>query len=91
MPLYKSKNWATACAVSKSAGWSLTNGLRNELRQHGTQVLDLHVGFADTDLTRGLDVVKVSPQSVVIAAFEAWRPTRARCSPTSAPGRSNAV
>jgi NAD(P)-dependent dehydrogenase (short-subunit alcohol dehydrogenase family) len=62
---------ATAYAVSKAAAWSLTNGLRNELCQQGTQVLGLHVGFVDTDLTRGLDVVKVSPQSVVTAAFDA--------------------
>src|ERR1700678_3033968 len=62
---------ATAYAVSKAAAWSLTNGLRNELRQQGTQVLGLHVGFVDTDLTRGLDVVKVSAQSVIIAAFDA--------------------
>jgi short-subunit dehydrogenase len=60
-----------ANAVSKAAAWSLTNGLRNELRQQGTQVLGLHVGFVDTDLARGLDVVKVSPQSVVITAFDA--------------------
>ena len=61
----------TAYAVSKAAAWSLTNGLRNELRQQGTQVLGLHVGFVDTDLTRGLDVVKVSPQSVVATALDA--------------------
>ena len=61
----------TAYAVSKAAAWSLTNGLRNELRQQGTQVLGLHAGFVDTDLARGLDVVKVSPRSVVIAAFDA--------------------
>ena len=51
-----------AYAVSKAAAWSLTNGLRNELRQQGTQVLGLHVGFVETDLARGLDVVKVSPE-----------------------------
>ena len=61
----------TAYAVSKAAAWSLTNGLRNELRQQGTQVLGLHVGFVDTDLTRELDVVKVSPQSVVATALDA--------------------
>jgi NAD(P)-dependent dehydrogenase (short-subunit alcohol dehydrogenase family) len=61
----------TAYAVSKAAAWSLTNGLRNELRQQGTQVLGLHVGFVDTDLARGLQVDKVSPQSVVAAAFDA--------------------
>jgi len=61
----------TAYAVSKAAAWSLTNGVRNELRQQGTQVLGLHVGFVDTDLTRGLDVVKVSPQSVAATALDA--------------------
>jgi NAD(P)-dependent dehydrogenase (short-subunit alcohol dehydrogenase family) len=61
----------TAYAASKAAAWSVTNGLRNELRQQGTQVLGLHVGFVDTGLARGLDVVKVSPQSVVTAAFDA--------------------
>jgi short-subunit dehydrogenase len=61
----------TAYAASKAAAWSLTNGLRNELRKQRTQVLGLHVGFVDTEVTRGLDVIKVSPQSVAIAAFAA--------------------
>jgi NAD(P)-dependent dehydrogenase (short-subunit alcohol dehydrogenase family) len=61
----------TAYAASKAAAWSLTNGLRTELRQQRTQVLGLHVGFVDTDITRSLDVVKVSPQSVATAAFDA--------------------
>jgi NAD(P)-dependent dehydrogenase (short-subunit alcohol dehydrogenase family) len=30
-------------AASKTAAWSLSNGLRNELRPHGTQVLGLHM------------------------------------------------
>ncbi len=60
-----------AYAVSKAAAWSLTNGMRQELRQQGTQVLGLHVGFVDTDLTRGLDVPKVSAQSVVDKALDA--------------------
>jgi NAD(P)-dependent dehydrogenase (short-subunit alcohol dehydrogenase family) len=61
----------TAYAVSKAAAWSLTNGMRNELRQQHTQVLGLHVGFVDTDLAKGLDVPKVSPQSVAIKALDA--------------------
>ena len=61
----------SAYSVSKAAAWSLTNGLRHELRPQGTQVLGLHVGFVDTDLTRGLDVDKISPQSVVNTAFDA--------------------
>jgi NAD(P)-dependent dehydrogenase (short-subunit alcohol dehydrogenase family) len=61
---------STAYALSKAAAWSLTNGLRHELRQQRTRVLGLHVGFVDTDLTRGLDVAKVSPQSVVAIALD---------------------
>jgi NAD(P)-dependent dehydrogenase (short-subunit alcohol dehydrogenase family) len=60
-----------AYAVSKAAAWSLTNGLRNELRQQHTQVLGLHMGFVDTDMTQGLEVVKVSPQSIVSSAYDA--------------------
>jgi NAD(P)-dependent dehydrogenase (short-subunit alcohol dehydrogenase family) len=61
----------TGYAVSKAAAWSLTNGLRQELRPQNTQVLGLHMGFVDTDLTRALDVPKVSPQSIVDAAYDA--------------------
>ncbi len=60
-----------AYAVSKAAAWSLTNGLRNELRAQNTQVLGLHMGFVDTDMTKGLDIPKVSPQSIVDKALDA--------------------
>lgn len=60
-----------AYAVSKAAAWSVTNGLRNELREQGTQVLGLHVGFIDTDLTKGFDAPKLSPDLVVARAFAA--------------------
>ena len=59
-----------AYGVSKSAAWALTNGLRLELAPQGTQVTGLHVGFVDTDLTRGLDVPKSLPADVVRAAFD---------------------
>jgi NAD(P)-dependent dehydrogenase (short-subunit alcohol dehydrogenase family) len=60
-----------AYAVTKSAAWSLTNGLRNSLRAQGTQVLGLHVGFIDTDLTRGIDLPKLAPAHVVELAYDA--------------------
>jgi NAD(P)-dependent dehydrogenase (short-subunit alcohol dehydrogenase family) len=60
-----------AYAVSKSAAWSLTNGLRIALRGQGTQVLGLHVGFIDTDLTRGIDLPKLAPAEVVAKAYAA--------------------
>lgn len=57
--------------ASKSAAWALTNGLRNELRDQKTQVLALHVGFVDTDLTKGFDVPKTAPDVVVKCTFDA--------------------
>lgn len=60
-----------AYGASKSAAWGLTNGLRNELREQKTQVLALHVGFVDTDLTKGFDVPKTAPGVVVARTFDA--------------------
>jgi NAD(P)-dependent dehydrogenase (short-subunit alcohol dehydrogenase family) len=57
--------------ASKSAAWALTNGLRHELRAQGTQVLGMHVGFVDTDLTRDIDLPKSSPEVIVRRTFDA--------------------
>ena len=65
---------ASTYSASKAAAWSLTNGLRNELRAHGTQVLGLHVAFMDTDMTSGISGPKAAPADVVLqtlAALEA--------------------
>jgi NAD(P)-dependent dehydrogenase (short-subunit alcohol dehydrogenase family) len=58
-------------AVSKSALWSLSNGLRNDLRGQGTQVLTLHMGFVDTDLTKGIDMPKSTPETIVERTLQA--------------------
>ena len=57
--------------VSKAAAWGLTNGLRHELRGQKTQVVGLHAGFIDTDLTRGIDVPKAAPEDVVRRTLDA--------------------
>lgn len=57
-------------AMSKSAAWAMTNGLRHDLRAQGTQVLGLHMGFVDTDLTKGIDAPKSTPDSIVNQAFD---------------------
>ncbi len=57
--------------ASKSAAWALTNGLRHDLRAQGTQVLGLHMGFVDTDLTRGIEMPKSTPEAIVRRAFDA--------------------
>jgi NAD(P)-dependent dehydrogenase (short-subunit alcohol dehydrogenase family) len=59
-----------AYAASKSAAWSLTNALRHELAAQKTQVLALHMAFVDTDLTRGIDAPKSSPQTIVRSALD---------------------
>jgi len=52
-------------SASKSAAWSLTNWLRTGLRAQGTQVVSVHVGLIDTDMTKGLQLPKVQPVDVV--------------------------
>jgi NAD(P)-dependent dehydrogenase (short-subunit alcohol dehydrogenase family) len=58
-------------AVSKAAVWMLSNGLRNDLRAQGTQVLTLHMAFVDTDLARGIDRPKSTPDAIVGQALDA--------------------
>jgi NAD(P)-dependent dehydrogenase (short-subunit alcohol dehydrogenase family) len=63
------------CA-SKAAAWSLTNGLRNELREQQTLVIGVHAAFIDTDMTKHLPVPKTSTSEVarqVMVAIEAGR------------------
>jgi NAD(P)-dependent dehydrogenase (short-subunit alcohol dehydrogenase family) len=68
-------SWATmpllaTYAASKSAAWSVTNGIRNELREQHTQVLGAHFGFVDTDLTAGIDMPKLAPAHVAAAILD---------------------
>lgn len=62
---------AAGYSASKSAAWSLSNGLRNELRGQGTQVTSVHVAFMDTDMARKVPGEKVAPEEVVRQTFEA--------------------
>ena len=64
-------------SASKAAAWALTNWLRTDLKKQGTQVLAVHVGPVDTDMTRQLTFPKVKPVEVVrqtLGALEAGRP-----------------
>lgn len=58
------------CA-SKAATWSLTNGLRNELRPQGTLVVGVHAAFIDTDMARHVPVPKTSPDDVARQVMDA--------------------
>ena len=57
-------------AASKSAQWSLTNGVRLELAGQGTHVTGLHLGAADTDMTAGYDVPKAAASAIVKAGLD---------------------
>jgi len=61
----------TAYSATKSAAWSFTNALRIDVRDKGIQVLALHVGFVDTDLTRDFDVKKSDPREVAVRTLDA--------------------
>ncbi|MDQ7956840.1 MAG: SDR family oxidoreductase [Pseudomonadota bacterium] len=58
-------------SATKSAAWSLSNGLRNELAGQGTQVVSVHVGYMDTDMAAHVDVPKTSPDDVARQALDA--------------------
>lgn len=58
-------------SASKAAAWSYTNAARVELKRQGTQVIGVYVGFVDTDLTARLDLPKVQPATVAVAALDA--------------------
>lgn len=66
-----SSPFLAAYGVSKAAAWSLTNGLRIALSAQGTHVMGMHVGFIDTDLTRGIDFPKLQPDYVVERTYAA--------------------
>ncbi|WP_127509706.1 SDR family oxidoreductase [Actinoplanes solisilvae] len=62
---------AGAYGASKAALWSVTNSLRKELRGQGTNVIGVHVGYVDTDMTRHVSSIpKISTQEVAQAVAD---------------------
>ncbi len=57
------------CAA-KSAEWSLTNALRQELAPQGIRVSGLHVGYMDTDLTVRVNAPKLDVRHVAWTAVD---------------------
>jgi NAD(P)-dependent dehydrogenase (short-subunit alcohol dehydrogenase family) len=56
--------------ISKAAAWSATNALRLALRDQGTIVTALHVGYMDTDMTAGIDAPKADPRDIARQAAD---------------------
>ncbi|WP_333776177.1 SDR family oxidoreductase [Streptomyces sp. IBSBF 3136] len=59
-----------AYAAAKSAEWSLTNALRQQLAPRGITVSGLHVGYMDTDMARHVAEPKTAPADVARAAVD---------------------
>lgn len=76
--IHSALSWLTmgtsaAYSASKAAAWAFTNGIRQELRAQGTNVLGVHFGYVDTDMTQGVSAPKSSPDEIaaqILAAVE---------------------
>jgi NAD(P)-dependent dehydrogenase (short-subunit alcohol dehydrogenase family) len=59
-----------AYSISKAASFSLSQSLRALLAGQGVSVHSVMTGPTDTEMSRGLDVPKASPESVARAIFD---------------------
>src|ERR1700734_1125033 len=59
-----------AYAISKAAAFNLTQSLRALLAARGISVHAVLTGPTDTDMTRGFDIPKASPESAARAIFD---------------------
>jgi NAD(P)-dependent dehydrogenase (short-subunit alcohol dehydrogenase family) len=59
-----------AYAISKAAAFNLTQSWRALLAGRGVRVHAVLTGPTDTDMTRGFDIPKASPESVAQAIFD---------------------
>jgi short-subunit dehydrogenase len=59
-----------AYGVSKAAAFNLTQSLRALLARRSVKVHAVLTGPTDTDMSRGVDVPKASPESVARAVFD---------------------
>jgi NAD(P)-dependent dehydrogenase (short-subunit alcohol dehydrogenase family) len=60
-----------AYAISKAAAFNLTQSLRALLAGRGVRVHAALTGPTDTDMTRGFEIPKATPESVARAIFDA--------------------
>ena len=56
-------------SATKAAFWSITNTLRLELLEQGTQVVGAHLGYTDTPLTAWLEGVEKADPAVIVGAI----------------------
>ncbi|GJL79180.1 MAG: short-chain dehydrogenase [Nitrospinaceae bacterium] len=58
-------------SASKAALYSLTQGVRAELAAQGTAVTGVYPGPIDTDMARGIDMKKASPDKIALGTLDA--------------------
>jgi NAD(P)-dependent dehydrogenase (short-subunit alcohol dehydrogenase family) len=58
-------------AASKAAAWSLADSTRLKFAEHGTQVVGVHMGLVDTDMSAGVQAPKISAAALVAAGLDA--------------------
>jgi NAD(P)-dependent dehydrogenase (short-subunit alcohol dehydrogenase family) len=68
---WRANNRFPGYAASKAAVWSLTNALRLGLREQGTLVVGVHVGYVGTDATAGVEAPKLPPSEVAARTMDA--------------------
>jgi NAD(P)-dependent dehydrogenase (short-subunit alcohol dehydrogenase family) len=59
-----------AYAISKAAAFNMTQSLRALLAGQGVTVHGVFLGPVDTDMTRGFEIPKASPESVAVGIFD---------------------
>jgi NAD(P)-dependent dehydrogenase (short-subunit alcohol dehydrogenase family) len=59
-----------AYSATKAALWQATNTQRIRLAPDGVHVASLHLGYADTPMTRNVDAPKLDPADVVRSAYD---------------------
>jgi len=59
-----------AYSISKAAALSMTQSLRALLAGQGVKVHGVFLGPVDTDMTRGFEIPKASPESVAVGIFD---------------------
>ncbi|HEX4441981.1 MAG TPA: SDR family oxidoreductase [Galbitalea sp.] len=72
--IHSALSWASgagAYGATKAALWSITNTLRLDLANQNTLVVGVHLGFADTDLTKSVTAPKIAPSQAAIALADA--------------------
>ena len=66
-----------AYCAAKSAAWSLTNALRQELAPSGILVSALHVGYMDTEMAKSVEAPKSDPADIARIAIDGIEAGRA--------------